>query len=216
MAKFKVGDKVKYHGRRAVVTEVHHDGESDYLLDVEGAGSGWYADEDEVTAADAARNAKYAVGDHVKFNVIHGFTPVPKTGKIRSVSKIGPNGDVSVEEWYYIDVDGGGKAAIQDDFIVGKNACAKNAVVRNALMNATVDVSKIEADVNAWIAAIRQAAKAKRQAHEIGKRIKKVAGRREILDNPGLESVLKKANSVYDDASYVKTSQSDFETVFAY
>ena len=93
-----------------------------------------------------------------------------------------------------------------------------NRIVANAVatMNETVDVSKVEADVNAWIAAIRQAAKAKRQAHEIGKRIKKVAGRREILDNPGLESVLKKANSVYDDASYVKTSQSDFETVFAY
>ena len=74
-------------------------------------------------------NATYAVGDRVKFNVIRGFTPVPKTGKVRSVSKIGPSGDMSSSEWYYIDVDGGGSAAVQAGNIVGRNAACNRASV---------------------------------------------------------------------------------------
>lgn len=159
--------------------------------------------------------AKFKAGDVVE--IISGLNKGER-GTVGSPNAGTENGKTLVS--VYGDV----KYIVPEDslrLVNSRTPRSSNAVVRNALaavatMNATVDVSKIEADVNAWIAAIRQAAKAKRQAHEIGKRIIKVAGRREIQDNPGLESVLKKANSVYDDASYVKTSQSDFATVFAY
>lgn len=138
MAKFKVGDKVKYHGRRAVVTEVHHDGESDYLLDVEGAGSGWYADEDEVTAANAARNAKFKVGDRVKVkNPPHHTSD--EVGVIKEISGTGRPGDPVMAEVHY------GEGATWGNYGViyaspsimrlanSRTPRSSNAVVRNAL-----------------------------------------------------------------------------------
>lgn len=128
MAKFKVGDKVKYHGRRAVVTEVHHDGESDYLLDVEGAGSGWYADEDEVTAANAVSNAKDAEGNIISVGdtVIlaeEGDADNPKEFKVKSL------------EGHYVYL-GNLRHEYDKDLLVynaRKSVRSSNAVVRNAL-----------------------------------------------------------------------------------
>lgn len=235
-AKFKVGDKVKvknppHHtsdevgvikkisgtGRPGdpVMAEVHY-----------GEGATWgnygviYASPSIMRLANAVSNAKDAEGNIISVGdtVIlaeEGDADNPKEFKVKSL------------EGHYVYL-GNLRHEYDKDLLVynaHKSVRSSNAVVRNALAtlgsgieaaNATVDVSKIEADVNAWIAAIRQAAKAKRQAHEIGKRIARVSGQKDIRDNPGLESVLKKANSVYDDASYVKTSQSDFATVFAY
>lgn len=129
MAKFKVGDKVKYHGRKAVVTEVHHDGESDYLLDVEGAGGGWYADEDEVTAANAARNAKDGLGAEIKVGDTAKFLTGTWRGLEGKVLKIdGSRATVRTKE----------QGDVVEDLKVIRLANAApvrstNAVVRNAL-----------------------------------------------------------------------------------
>lgn len=129
MAKFKVGDKVKYYGRRAVVTEVHHDGESDYLLDVEGAGSGWYADEDEVTAANAVCNAKDGLGAEIKVGDTAKFLTGTWRGLEGKVLKIdGSRATVRTKE----------QGDVVEDLKVIRvyNAApvrSTNAVVRNAL-----------------------------------------------------------------------------------
>lgn len=58
MAKFKEGDKVKFYGRPATVKQVIHEKDADYVLDVQG--NEFYAEDEEVTAANSCHNSVVA------------------------------------------------------------------------------------------------------------------------------------------------------------
>lgn len=55
MAKFKVGDKVLFHGKPAIIKEVINEPDADYILD-----NGFYAEDEELTAANSCRNTVVA------------------------------------------------------------------------------------------------------------------------------------------------------------
>jgi hypothetical protein len=88
MAKFKVGDKVKFYGRPATIKQVIHEKDADYILDVQG--DEFYAEDEEVTcrnsvvvkALNAARVARNACGTARNAN----FSPQDITKQLKDLS----------------------------------------------------------------------------------------------------------------------------------
>ena len=52
MAKFKVGDRVYFHGRPATIKQVIREPDADYILDVQG--NEFYAEDEEITTTNSA------------------------------------------------------------------------------------------------------------------------------------------------------------------
>lgn len=96
------------------------------------------------------------------------------------------------------------------------NKTVANAVAaRNATaVNADMDVRKVEADANAWIAAIKKAAQEKSKAEALGKRLRRVFVQdwRAVVESTELQAIEKKIKAVHDDASYLDTSSTGFYT----